>query len=144
MINNCIRTREACLSISLCFNSVKNSTFISLTKRCIVFLNVPPTALDFEKHCGIGCRWKASRRNCKDDGEWVSIHAQIQMYNPCPSFSLPASIFIWTTLNLDDSLLTVFWSNYFCENDLKTGFIFSQTVSLVGYLPSINGRIHIY
>lgn len=31
------------------------------------------TALDAEQHCGIGYRRKASRKNCKDDGECVSI-----------------------------------------------------------------------
>lgn len=58
----------------ICRSSVK---WLCLGKRMFttsfVLLNAPPSALDTEQHCGIGYRRKASRKNCKDDGECASI-----------------------------------------------------------------------
>lgn len=60
---------------------VSRKLFVDVKRLCFgqreftasfVFLNAPPGPRDFELHCGIDYRLKASRKNCKDDGECAS------------------------------------------------------------------------
>lgn len=87
---------------------------------------------------GLGAGWKLLEGTAKMMVRELAFISQTQTYNPCPSFSLSASIYIWNTLSLNLSLSAQLGCNYFVTIIFQ--FFYYYRVSPVG-LPSINGRI---